>query len=139
MKIKNKKKKKRESKWGQFILVELDEEQKRLVDGDIYVNNMYQVGVRLVDTPFGMMTQLSIKRMDKSRIRNWGHLQRIKNELVGQYVEAVELSPTMDRLVDTGGQHYLWCLPEGQIFPFGFSGNMTVTPEELGEAENGTA
>ena len=68
------------------------------------------------------MTHLSIKRRDKEPIRDWRELQAIKNALVGEQYEAVELYPADSRLVDTANQYHLWVLnQEGTSFPFGFT------------------
>lgn len=87
----------------------------------VVMNSRYQVNFFHHDTPFGPMIQLSIKRRDKEMIHDWRELQRIKNELLGEEVEAVELYPADSRLVDTSNQYHLWCLPEGMRFPFGYT------------------
>lgn len=63
---------------------------------------------------------LSIKRLDKEPMGDWREMLRIKNELVGEEAEAVELFPSMTRLVDAANQFHLWCLlPEwGPTFSF---------------------
>jgi len=53
------------------------------------------------------MLHLSIKRLDKHPVRDWRHFQRIKNELIGEENEAVELYPAQSRLVDTTNQYHL--------------------------------
>lgn len=97
-----------------------------LPDDTIYINSRYQVNVRLrrCPDPFGDCYELSIKTRDKAPYHDWRDLQRIKNELLGPEIEAVELYPSEKRLVDTANQYYLHAFPFLQFpkaqFPFGF-------------------
>jgi hypothetical protein len=91
-----------------------------LPEGTVWRNSRYQVVVRHCgreDSP--AIVWLSIKRHDGEPARDWRDLQRLKNELVGTDVEAVELFPAESRLVDNANQSHLWCFP-GFRFPFGF-------------------
>lgn len=81
-------------------------------------NNQYTVTVKDLE---GGAHYLTIKRNDRHWKHDWRHLQRIKNELLGPEVEAVELYPAESRLVDEANQYHLWALPEGERFPFGFT------------------
>jgi hypothetical protein len=85
-----------------------------------YKNSRYTVLVRalLPCAPFGAGFHLSIKLNDRAVIHDWRDLQRIKNEIVGPEVEAVELYPKNSRVTDTANQYHLWCFPEYD-FPFG--------------------
>jgi hypothetical protein len=85
----------------------------------MYQNNVYTVLIEEVDEPVGMM-HLSIRRNDRHWTRDWRHFQRIKNELVGEEREAVELYPAESRLVDAANQYHLWVAPEGNGFSFGY-------------------
>ena len=67
----------------------------------------------------GKLIWLSIKNADNSARHDWREFMRIKNELVGTDVEAVELYPAESRLVDASNQWHLWCVV-GFRFPFGF-------------------
>jgi len=49
----------------------------------------------------------------------WAQKQRIKNEIVGGDRLAVEVFPTMDRLVDAAPAYHLWVYPAGYMLPFG--------------------
>jgi hypothetical protein len=74
---------------------------------------------------------LSIRRNDRGADFPWRDLQRMKSELAGDEVEAVELFPAESRLMDTANQRWLWCLPPGQKFPFGYRAPRNVSgPEE---------
>lgn len=75
---------------------------------------------------------LSIKRYDRASVRNWRHLQQIKNEVVGEEREAMELFPRESRLADNANQMHLWVMPEGLDIPVGFSsGFVTITDEDV--------
>ena len=115
-------------------------------NNELYVNNKYQValkrhnskkpkfgfvlddnGKRMSSEAFGVI-HLSVKTHDKEPIRDWRDMQRIKNELVGEEHEAVELYPAESRLVDTANQYHMWVLEkpadEGGYFPFGWHGRL---------------
>ena len=100
------------------------EEEKLLAAREVWGNNLYQIYVQHIEPNEHRghlpLIHLSIKRLDRKPIRDWRDLQRIKDELVGTDAEAVELFPSQQRLVDVANQYHLWCLPPGQLFPFGF-------------------
>jgi len=105
-----------------LIREKLIEEQ---LQDEIWLNNLYQVNVCSIaaQNNWPAMLHLSIKSRNKSPIRDWRHMQRIKNEIVGIENEAVELYPAESRLVDSANQYHLWALAEaGLRFPFGFPG-----------------
>lgn len=108
---------------------ELPEHLKKYKDTSnsvVYRNSIYQVElcVRQAPKPFGPAIHLSFKTLDKQARHDWREIQRIKNELVGEDVEAMELYPSEYRLVDTANQYHLWCFPTldfpARQFPFGF-------------------
>ena len=76
----------------------------------------------------GDYVHLSIRRVDRSPIRDWRHMQQIKNDILGPEAEGVELYPADSRLVDTANQYHLWCKLPGQQFDFGFT-SRHVAPE----------
>jgi hypothetical protein len=86
-------------------------------------NNIYTVVVEGCDVPppMGPMSWLSIKRNDRSPIRDWRELQRVKNAIMGEECEAVELFPAESRLHDTANQMHLWCFAPGYRLPFGYA------------------
>lgn len=91
-----------------------------LPEGTVWRNSRYQVVLRTCgEEGSPAIVWLSIKRHDGYPARDWRDLQRLKNELVGTEVEAVELFPAESRLVDNANQTHLWCFP-GFVFPFGF-------------------
>lgn len=90
-------------------------------EAEVYLNSRYQVLITRfdIDAPFGECVHLSIKLRDKKAWHDWRDMQRIKNELVGPEVEAVEMFPAESRLMDTANQYHLWCFPKFK-FPFGY-------------------
>ena len=90
-------------------------------DDDItyWINDIYQVSMcELGDNA----VHLNIRRRDGGPIlRDWRHFQLIKNQLIGEECEAVELYPAESRLVDTTNKFHLWGLRDPTYrFPFGF-------------------
>lgn len=75
-------------------------------------------------------TWLSIRRNDRKAIRDWRHMQQIKNALAGPEREGVEIYPAESRLHDTSNQYHLFVLPEGEQLPFGYVGRSVVTAAE---------
>jgi hypothetical protein len=98
-------------------------------DAEVWMNDVYQVAVERVED--GTIEHLSIKRLDRQPDIPWRDLQRLKNEVAGEDVEAIEIYPAESRLVDTANQRWLWCFPPGFVIPRGFnSGRMVSGPEE---------
>ena len=54
---------------------------------------------------------LSIKRYDQGLMGDWRVFQRIKNEVCGLEMEAVQLNPAMSRIVDSANQFHLFVRP----------------------------
>jgi hypothetical protein len=80
----------------------------------------------------GAVRMLSIRRVDRKAIRDWRHLQRIKNDVAGPEVEAIELFPAESRLVDTANQYWLWVLPPAEHVPVGFEQGRVVSENNDG-------
>lgn len=100
-------------------------------DHEAWRNDQYEVYVRYIEQPTEMIgpqvptgrdgfCQLSIKRLDRDPARDFRHLQQIKNEILGEEREALELFPRESRLVDGSNQTHLWVFPEGIEVPMGF-------------------
>jgi hypothetical protein len=109
--------------------------------GEVWMNDRYQChvirhpgGVRGPNDDCGII-QLSIKRLDRTAVHDWRDLQRIKNEVVGQSYEAVELYPAEDRLVDTANQYHLWIVNDPMFrWPIGYMTPRVVTSDSGGGA-----
>ena len=56
---------------------------------EVWLNNQYVAVVRRY--PDGAVMHLSIRRADRGAARDWRDLQRVKNEIAGPDVEAMEL------------------------------------------------
>ena len=133
------------------------EEAKQLIINEMkiphYCNNKYSVHVRKSSpedmkvgfytgkesaTPLMGITHVSIKTHDRKPISDWRDMQTIKNELIGEEYEAVELHPAESRLVDTANQYHLWVmeksLDEGGYFPFGFHNRLVSYDRRKGKA-----
>lgn len=112
----------------------------------VYKNKTYQVAVRTTPTEFPRedgqagfvnLVHLSIKRLDQNPARDWRDLQRIKNQLLGEECEAMELFPAESRLVDTANQTHLWGYDDVNYrAPFGFNGIRVV--DDTAPADTGT-
>jgi hypothetical protein len=89
-----------------------------------FINNIYQVEVsRMVVNWFGAakpMAQLSVRRRDGAMLWDWRHLQQIKNELLGDEYEGLQLFPAESRKVDTCNKWAIWVLLDGTKLPFGW-------------------
>lgn len=90
---------------------------------EAFANDTYQCFLRKF--PNGLR-YLSIKRNDRLPIRNWQHLQQIKNDICGEESEGAELFPAMSRIADAVNQYHIWVLPEGEKFPFGFKERLVI-------------
>ena len=102
-------------------------------------NDMFEVWVykeQMLDAPedHPPIVHLSIKRRDRLPIdyNHWRVLQRIKDELMGDNIEAVQLFPCAARLVDTSNQYHLWCLAPGHIWPIKGIGTRVVSSGRIG-------
>ena len=85
----------------------------------------YYGSVRRFDTGFaiggGPFVVIGITATDESARHDWREYQQIKNWIVGEDWEAVELYPAESRLVDPSNRFYLFCAPFG-VFAFGLPG-----------------
>lgn len=95
------------------------EQVMALVKQEVWLNNLYVVLVERRPED-GSVCELSIRRKDREPSHDWRHFQRIKNEIAGAEVEALELYPAMSRLMDTANQYYLWCQPPGEKIYAGY-------------------
>jgi hypothetical protein len=76
---------------------------------------------------------LSIRRRDEKPLHDWRALQGIKNRIVGEEFEAIELYPADSRIMDTANVYHLWILApkEGETEPPRFPLGMK-NPEQGG-------
>lgn len=99
---------------------------------ELYINDLYQVQVRRYDNN---LVHLNIRRRDGAHdIRDWRHFQRIKNELIGEECEAIELYPAESRLVDTSNKFHLWAIADPKFrFPIGFDDRQVQDDHDAGD------
>lgn len=68
---------------------------------------------------------LGISSIDETARHDWRDFQRIKNDIVGDEWEGIELYPAESRLVDPSNRFYLWCVPKG-VLRYGLPGPRSV-------------
>jgi hypothetical protein len=91
------------------------------VVGHLFENNRYRVVRREYPSgPFGPYVHLTIRCRGGSPRHDWRDFQRIKNELVGEETEAVELDPAESRVVDTANHYHVWVFRDYR-FPLGMA------------------
>ena len=102
-----------------------------------WVSPMFQVLKRvLFDEEHGFgetaPTYLSIRRQDREPIGDWRTKHLIKNALLGEEWEAVEIYPRESRLVDSSNQYHLFGWQH--VFPiFVFNSRYVLSVEEAEE------
>lgn len=131
--------------WNPLEKVEVPEVRLRVMEAmgaenvECWVNDRYQVLVR-IQKPEGKpeMRHLSIHLHDRSPMRNWRHLQQIKNEVCGELWTGIEFFPREDKLTDTSNQYHLFCFPPEVDFGFGLAeeGESLVSDDEFVAAWN---
>lgn len=82
----------------------------------LYLVQLYHLASR---DARGFVEVLMVRRRDGRPVREWTHLQRIKDELVGPERTAVEVYPARADVVDTAHMYHLWLIPPGERLAFG--------------------
>lgn len=119
MSRKQNKPKKTTSLWTEFENVQpLDEDRNpvELSEGETWWrNSFYTVFRKELEPDQGLdgPVRLDIRRNDGKAIREWKHLQRVKNEIVGEEREAVEIFPPQSMVTNMGTQQHLFVTPVG--------------------------
>jgi hypothetical protein len=107
------------SLWTEFEKVypmQQDGTPVELEEGEQYWrNSFYLVLVKQLDPSEGETgpIRLDIRHNQDKAIREWKHLQRIKNELVGEEREAMEIFPPQSMIADMSNTHHLFVPPVG--------------------------
>lgn len=122
-----------------------DEHYREASKQETWINELYVVQVdRNHRCGFGKgadgkpitMTELSIRRVDRGPIRDWRHFQAIKNQLVGEQNEGVELYPSEKRLRDGANQYWLYVFNDPKVaFPFGMFGRAVDDSKKFGSSK----
>ncbi len=94
-----------------------------------WANDLYQA---CVDVQENGWVHISLKRNDRGTYISWQHKQWIKNDIVGEDKNAMEMFPAEDRVVNCANQYHLWVHKElAHIgFPIGY-----VTDKPYGKAQ----
>jgi len=101
----------------------------------LYANSHVTVHLRtLEDAGMDGWVLLTIRHNDRRAIRDWRMFQQIKNELVGEEREAIELYPAESRLVDEANSYHLWVAPTNQPLPVGFNSGRIVGDADQAKA-----
>ena len=102
----------------------------------IYSNGIYEVHVHdeNKDNKFEKPVHLSIKNYERTTDVPWQHKQWIKNDIMGEEFEAVELFPAESRVVNTANQYHLWCFPKG-IMMFGWPTRVVTKTKPEGKGQ----
>jgi len=113
-----------------------------LKDGaQVWENDLYEVTVRTHETGWplggGPWVQIGISCTDGEPRHDWRDFQAIKNQLLGDEREAVELYPAESRLCDPSNYFILWCAPK---IPIGLNNGRTIhTPADCIAPQRGWA
>lgn len=97
----------------------------------VYGNDRYSVFVRQMGK--GAL-HISLHRRDREPVRDWRHLQQIKNEVAGPERTAIEVFPPESKLADTANEYHLFVLPVDTELPFMLDGERFVLTHEQGQA-----
>lgn len=103
------------------------------IEGEVpcLTDGVFLVGCKSQDTLIGHVKHLMIVRCDGEQIKSWECLQRIKNEVLGYEVEAMEIFPKNSQLVNNSNMRHLWCLAFD--LPFGYKFRATTKEEVLSQ------
>lgn len=93
---------------------------------EVYVNDTYQVSVtrghQTGREGWPSMAHISVMRLDKQPSRSWSDMQAIKNQLMGESNEGIEIYPAEDRLTDCAPQYHVWCFEDDTFrIPMGWT------------------
>ena len=83
----------------------------------VFQNNIYTVQVFNFKCEWGHVRKAMIRRNDELPEHNWLKIQRIKNEVFGEDVVALEVYPKQRNLVDVANLYWLWVLPSDFYCP----------------------
>ena len=86
---------------------------------EAFYNDFYSVQIYWVKTDWGEVHHLIVRGQIKSSEPPWRDMQRIKNELVSDVREAIQIYPRATDVVDQADVYHLWVLPAGMGVPFG--------------------
>jgi len=116
---------------------EIEKTYRSLMDDDHYRNDIYHVILRRMPMQSNMsgpdMIHISVKRHDQEAIFDWRDMQRIKNQLLSDEHEAVQLFPAESRMVDTANQYHMWAYDDVDFrWPIGWDEGVVKLDEVEG-------
>ena len=103
--------------WNRFEDVTIEANRKhREAGGDpsyrpqaVWQNNKYIVQVFFsIERKGKLYTRVMVRRSDSQPICSWADLFRIKNEIFGEEVEAVQFLPPKSELTDVANLYWFW-------------------------------
>jgi 1-acyl-sn-glycerol-3-phosphate acyltransferase len=102
---------------GRFIEVDLTEREHPKWMTRAFANNRYIVMIMdNAETDKGKAIRAMVQTVDDKPIeRHWKEMQRIKNEIFGPEVMAIEYYPKESELQDLHNIYWMWIFPEGTI------------------------
>lgn len=102
---------------GQFKEIDLSKQNHPKWMTRAFSNNRYIVMIMdNAETDKGPAIRAMIQTVDDRPITNhWAELQRIKNEIFGTSVTAIEYFPPQSELVDQHNIYWIWIFPEGVL------------------------
>lgn len=67
-------------------------------------------------TSQGTATRVMVQKHDNTTIlKHWSEMQKIKNEIFGEEIMAIEYYPPKSKLIDDYNIYWFWIFPEGVI------------------------
>jgi hypothetical protein len=105
---------------------------------EIFRNSRYTVMRRefQVSPDHPVMIHLSLRRNDRKPVTSWRDMQKIKNELVGEECEGVQMFPAESRLVDNANQYHIFvCKDPDMRLPFGYGERLVSTGNIQGSVQ----
>jgi hypothetical protein len=102
--------------WNKFEDVTSEAKRKHFILGGttwpvdkVYQNNKYIVQVFYNDISKGrQMTRVMVRRSDGAAICNWQDLFRLKNEIFGEEIEAIQYLPKKSELTDVANLYWFF-------------------------------
>lgn len=119
-----------------------DEMYRQAKHEETWVNEKYVVMIRrdanhgFGDSLPGGMFELSVRRQDRGTDIDWREIQAIKNQIVGEENEMVELYPAESRKRDAANQFWFYGFNDPTVrFPFGMFGRVVNDGPEIGNSK----
>ena len=120
-----------------------DEAYRTVSNQETYSNDLYLVQInREANHGFGEkslpdgMFEMTIRRKDREAGMDWRHVQQMKNQIVGEENEMVEMFPAESRLRDSANQYWYYGFNNDQVrFPFGMFGRVVNDGNDFGSSK----